>query len=54
MLHENHELLKAEAINVFSYPSPQRKRRSGSMKGTFVLLLPDDFDEPLEDFKDYM
>ncbi|MCU7243166.1 MAG: DUF2281 domain-containing protein [Microcystis aeruginosa WS75] len=24
------------------------------LKGTFVLPLPDDFDEPLEDFKEYM
>ncbi|NEO03828.1 MAG: DUF2281 domain-containing protein [Moorea sp. SIO3I7] len=30
------------------------KRRSGILKGTFVLPLPDDFDEPLEDFKEYM
>ena len=27
---------------------------SGSLKGTFVLPLPDDFDQPLEDFKEYM
>ncbi|MBD2579311.1 DUF2281 domain-containing protein [Oscillatoria sp. FACHB-1406] len=33
---------------------PKKKRFAGSMKGTFVLPLPDDFDEPLEDFKDYM
>jgi hypothetical protein len=31
-----------------------KKRRSGILKGTFVLPLPDDFDEPLEDFKEYM
>ncbi|WP_229414730.1 MULTISPECIES: DUF2281 domain-containing protein [Moorena] len=24
------------------------------LKGTFVLPLPDDFDEPLDDFKEYM
>ncbi|MEG3977053.1 DUF2281 domain-containing protein [Microcoleus sp. herbarium8] len=24
------------------------------MKGMFVLPLPDDFDEPLEDMKEYM
>ncbi|MGB3493667.1 MAG: DUF2281 domain-containing protein [Elainellaceae cyanobacterium] len=28
--------------------TPQKKRRSGILKGTFVLPLPDDFDEPLE------
>ena len=31
-----------------------KKRRSGILKGTFVLPLPDDFDEPLEDFQEYM
>lgn len=31
-----------------------QKRRAGILKGTFVLPLPDDFDEPLEDFKEYM
>ncbi|OLT58086.1 type II toxin-antitoxin system VapB family antitoxin [Moorena bouillonii] len=30
------------------------KRRSGILKGTFVLPLPDDFDEPLDDFNEYM
>jgi hypothetical protein len=33
---------------------PRSKRRSGILKGTFVLPLPDDFDEPLEDFEEYM
>ena len=33
---------------------PEKKRLAGSMKGTFVLPLPDDFDEPLDDFKDYI
>ncbi|MFN5727810.1 MAG: DUF2281 domain-containing protein [Pseudanabaena sp.] len=33
---------------------PAKKRRVGILKGTFVLPLPDDFDEPLEDFKEYM
>jgi Protein of unknown function (DUF2281) len=31
-----------------------KKRRSGILKGTFVLPLCEDFDEPLEDFKEYM
>ena len=34
--------------------SPQNQPLAGSMKGTFVLPLPADFNEPLEDFKDYM
>jgi hypothetical protein len=33
---------------------PKKRRLAGSMKGTFVLPLPEDFDEPLDDFKDYM
>ena len=33
---------------------PVKKRRSGILEGTFVLPLADDFDEPLEDFKEYM
>jgi len=39
-----------EEKEVFS----QKKRRSGILKGTFVLPLPEDFDEPLEDFQEYM
>ncbi|MBE9108673.1 DUF2281 domain-containing protein [Nodosilinea sp. LEGE 07298] len=33
---------------------PQNLRLAGSMKGTFVLPLPDNFDEPLEEFEEYM
>jgi hypothetical protein len=32
----------------------QRKSLVGCLKGTFVLPLPDDFNEPLEDFAEYM
>lgn len=32
----------------------EKKTLFGCMKGTFVLPLPDDFDEPLEDFAEYM
>ena len=34
--------------------SSQKKSLAGCMKGTFVLPLPDDFDEPLEEFAEYM
>jgi hypothetical protein len=34
--------------------SPLKNRLAGSMKGTFVLPLTEDFDEPLEDFEEYM
>jgi hypothetical protein len=32
----------------------QKKRQAGFLKGTFALPLPDDFNEPLEDFQEYM
>jgi Protein of unknown function (DUF2281) len=34
--------------------TPRKKRRAGTMKGTFVLPLADDFDAPLDDFQEYM
>ena len=34
--------------------SPKKHRLAGSMKGTFVLPLPDNFDDPLEEFEEYM
>jgi Protein of unknown function (DUF2281) len=34
-----------------STSSPQKKRQAGFLKGTFALPLPDDFNEPLEDFQ---
>ncbi|GBF81378.1 type II toxin-antitoxin system VapB family antitoxin [Aphanothece sacrum] len=60
------EPLKQEVLNYAKYlmenystdislkQHPHKKRRSGILQGTFVLPLPDDFDEPLEDFKEYM
>jgi hypothetical protein len=42
-----------EAWQQIQEPKPQ-KRRSGILQGTFVLPLPDSFDEPLEDFQEYM
>ena len=44
------ELLYAEN----QAPSPIKKRRVGILKGTFVLPLPDDFDETLADFQEYL
>jgi hypothetical protein len=32
----------------------KKRRLFGSMQGTFVLPLPDDFDEPLDDFEEYI
>ncbi|MFQ4139592.1 DUF2281 domain-containing protein [Nodosilinea sp. PGN35] len=34
--------------------APQNLRLAGSMKGTFVSPLPDNFDEPLEELEEYM
>jgi hypothetical protein len=33
---------------------PKKRRLVGSMKGTFKLPLPDNFDDPIEDFEEYM
>lgn len=33
---------------------PKKRRLAGSMKGTFKLPLPDNFDDPIEDFEEYM
>jgi hypothetical protein len=32
----------------------QKRRQAGFLKGTFALPLPEDFNEPLEDFQEYM
>ena len=46
---EGLKLIKVEKLN-----KPQKKNRKfGSMKG-LVIHIADDFDAPLEDFKDYM
>ncbi len=49
-LLQNYSKIEDNQINV----EKLKKRRSGILQGTFVLPFPDDFDEPLEDFKDYM
>ena len=33
---------------------PQKKRQAGFLKGTFALPLAENFNEPLEDFQEYM
>ncbi|MGB5593240.1 MAG: DUF2281 domain-containing protein [Crocosphaera sp.] len=56
LLHYAKYLMENHAQQSLSKPDqqPVKKRRSGILKGTFVLPLSDDFDEPLEDFKEYM
>jgi mRNA-degrading endonuclease RelE of RelBE toxin-antitoxin system len=45
------EFLEERKINL---PQTEKKRRGfGAGKG-FVIFMADDFDAPLEDFKDYM
>jgi hypothetical protein len=46
--------VKARQTQSIDRERPTQKRKAGAMKGTFVLPLPDDFDAPLEDFKEYM
>jgi hypothetical protein len=50
------EFLSERYPKTNSDPIEPRAKRGGLgiLKGTFVLPLPDDFDEPLEDFKEYM
>jgi len=54
VLHYIEFLIEKQAKNS-TQEKPRKKRRvAGTMKGMFVLPLPDDFDEPLEDMKEYM
>jgi Protein of unknown function (DUF2281) len=49
------EFLIEKHAKSFTQEKPTEKRRvAGTMKEMFVLPLPDDFDEPLEDMKEYM
>jgi Protein of unknown function (DUF2281) len=54
VLHYAKYLIENYSESKSEEKQPQKKRRAGILKGTFVLPLPDDFDEPLEDFKEYM
>ncbi len=46
--HNNKSLEKVEI------QTPKKRNLIGSMKGTFVLPLPDDFNDPIDDFEEYM
>jgi hypothetical protein len=57
---DNMDESKLQKLDVMVYemehpknPEPRTRGIVGSMKG-FVTYMSDDFDEPLEDFKDYM
>jgi len=54
LLHYAKYLVENYSKTISQESSLKEKRRSGILKGTFVLPLPDDFDEPLPDFQEYM
>ena len=54
VLHYAKYLIENYSESQAGEEQPRKKRRAGILKGTFVLPLADDFNEPLEDFKEYM
>ena len=54
VLHYIEFLIEKQAKNSTQEKPTKKRRVAGTMKGMFVLPLPDDFDEPLEDLKEYM
>lgn len=51
ILHYIEFLLEKQAKNS---QKPIKRRVAGTMKGMFLLPLPDDFDQPIDDMKEYM
>jgi len=54
VLHYIEFLIEKQPKNSTQEKPTKKRRVAGTMKGMFVLPLPDDFDEPLEDMKEYM
>jgi hypothetical protein len=54
VLHYIEFLIEKQAKNSTQEKPTKKRRIAGTMKGMFVLPLPDDFDEPLEDMKEYV
>ena len=54
VLHYIEFLIEKYAQKYPQQELPKKRRVAGTMQGMFVLPLPDDFDEPLEDMKEYM
>jgi hypothetical protein len=57
LLHKNtvgNDSTNLVDVDVSEVKTSKKKSLLGCMKGTFVLPLPDDFNEPLEDFVEYM
>lgn len=46
------QFLKQKQTENIETPKPRKKRKAGSAKGMFVMT--EAFDEPLEDFAEYM
>ncbi|MFN4257418.1 MAG: DUF2281 domain-containing protein [Saprospiraceae bacterium] len=40
-------------VRKYAKPKPKKRRKAGTLKG-FLVYMADDFDAPLEDFKEYM
>ena len=54
LIPEDTEAASSSTQNIDEVAPPQKKRQAGFLKGTFTLPLPDDFDQPLDDLKEYM
>jgi hypothetical protein len=57
LLHKNtaeNDSTNLVDADVSEVKTSKKKSLIGCMKGTFVLPLPDDFNEPLEEFAEYM
>jgi hypothetical protein len=54
VLHYIEFLIEKQAKNYHQEQPTKKRRLAGTMKGMFVLPLPDDFDEPIADMKEYM
>jgi len=54
VLHYIEFLIEKQAKNLTQEKPTKKRRVAGTMNGMFVLPLPDDFDEPLEDRKEYV
>ncbi len=53
VLHYIEFLIEKQAKNSTQEKPTKKRRVAGTMKGMFVLPLPDGFDEPLDDMKEY-
>ena len=54
VLHYIEFLSEKHAKNSIQEKPIEKRRIAGTMKEMFVLPLPEDFDDPLEDMKEYM